>query len=119
MRGRPQFDELGLHPLPRTPERAPEAATNLHADAQTLPPAAEESAQTVARRRYLVTASARRTSSGTVPTLKVVRLSDKRVIYPFQGCADMPLFEEAAEAKLFAENYGQTLVDGDIAVPEA
>jgi hypothetical protein len=70
------------------------------------------------RANYLVTASARRTSSGTVPTLKVVRISDKRVIYPFQGCADMPLFTEQAEAKQFAENYGWQLVDGDIAVPE-
>lgn len=117
MRGRPDFDELGLHPLPRTPERAPDAA-NLQNDAATLA-ATPESAQAEARRRYLVTASARRTSSGTVPTLKVVRITDKRVIYPFQGCADMPLFEEAAEAKQFAEDYGQTLVDGDIAVPEA
>lgn len=118
MRSRPDFDELGLHPLPRTPERAPKAAANLHNDVPTLPSAAE-SALLQARRRYLVTASARRTSSGTVPTLKVVRITDKRVIFPFQGCADMPLFEEAADAKQFAEEYGQTLVDGDIAVPEA
>jgi len=118
MRGRPDFDELGLHPLPRTPERAPDLIANLQNDAASVP-STPESAQTEARRRYLVTASARRTSSGTVPTLKVVRLTDKRVIYPFQGCADMPLFEEAADAKQFAENYGQTLVDGDIAVPEA
>lgn len=71
-----------------------------------------------ARENYLVSASSRRTSSGTVPTLKVVRLSDKRVIYPFQGCADMPLFEDANEAKQFADDYGWQLVDGDIAVPE-
>ncbi|MCY0389626.1 hypothetical protein OVY01_20985 [Robbsia sp. Bb-Pol-6] len=71
-----------------------------------------------ARDNYLVTASSRRTSSGTVPTLKVVRVSDKRVIYPFQGCADMPLFVEPAEAKEFADAYGWQLVDGDIAVPE-
>lgn len=71
-----------------------------------------------ARENYLVSASSRRTSSGTVPTLKVVRLSDKRIIYPFQGCADMPLFEEPADAKQFADDYGWQLVDGDIAVPE-
>jgi len=118
MSGRPDFDELGLHPLPRTPERAPDVAANLQNDAAALP-STPESAQSEARRRYLVTASARRTSSGTVPTLKVVRITDKRVIYPFVGCADMPLFEEAAEAKQFAEDYGLTLVDGDIAVPEA
>lgn len=70
------------------------------------------------RANYQVMASARRTTSGTVPTLKVVRLSDERVIYPFQGHADMPFFEDAEAAQSFAESYGWQLVDGDIAVPE-
>ncbi len=70
------------------------------------------------RANYQVTASSRRTSSGTVPTLKVIRLSDERVIYPFQGHADMPFFDDADAAQLFAETYGWQLVDGDIAVPE-
>ncbi|MET3230934.1 UNVERIFIED_ORG: hypothetical protein ABIC54_003130 [Burkholderia sp. 1263] len=70
------------------------------------------------RANYQVTASSRRTSSGTVPTLKVLRLSDERVIYPFQGHADMPFFAEAGAAQSFAEAYGWQLVDGDIAVPE-
>jgi hypothetical protein len=60
------------------------------------------------RANYQVAVSSRRTSSGTVPTLKVIRLSDERVIYPFQGDA----------AQVFAETYGWQLVDGDIAVPE-
>jgi hypothetical protein len=70
------------------------------------------------RANYQVTASSRRTSSGTIPTLKVVRLSDERVIYPFQGHADMPFFVEAEAAQSYAETYGWQLVDGDIAVPE-
>jgi hypothetical protein len=70
------------------------------------------------RANYQVTAASRRTSSGTVPTLKVVRLSDERVIYPFQGHADMPFCEDAEAAQLYAETYGWQLVDGDIAVPE-
>ncbi|MFM0740807.1 hypothetical protein PQQ51_26490 [Paraburkholderia xenovorans] len=70
------------------------------------------------RANYQVAASSRRTSSGTVPTLKVTRLSDERVIYPFQGHADMPFFDTAEAAQTFAENYGWQLVDGDIAVPE-
>ncbi|MDR8397302.1 hypothetical protein NE850_13215 [Paraburkholderia sp. USG1] len=53
-----------------------------------------------------------------MPTLKVIRLSDERVIYPFQGHADMPFFEDADAAQSFAETYGWQLVDGDIAVPE-
>lgn len=67
---------------------------------------------------YEVSASFRRTMSGAVPTLKVVRLSDKRVIYPFRGCADMPICEDPQGAKEFAEVYGWQLVNGDIAVPE-
>jgi hypothetical protein len=70
------------------------------------------------RANYQVTAASRRTSSGTVPTLKVIRLSDERVIYPFQGHADMPFCEDAEAAQLYAETYGWQLVDGDIAVPE-
>ncbi len=70
------------------------------------------------RGNYLVAVSSRRTSSGTVPTLKVTRLSDARVIYPFQGHADMPFFESAQAAELYAQTYGLALVDGDIAVPE-
>ncbi|WP_144139064.1 DUF6723 family protein [Paraburkholderia sp. BCC1884] len=70
------------------------------------------------RENYQVSASSRRTSSGTVPTLKVIRLSDERVIYPFQGHADMPFFDDAEAAQSYAETYGWKLVDGDIAVPE-
>jgi hypothetical protein len=53
-----------------------------------------------------------------MPTLRVTRLSDKRVIYPFVGCADMPLFPDAQSARDYAEQYGASLVEGDIAVPE-
>jgi len=67
---------------------------------------------------YAVTASFHRTMGGIVPTLKVIRLSDKRVIYPFRGCADMPLCEDPQSAKNFAEVYGWQLVNGDIAIPE-
>ena len=70
------------------------------------------------RANYQVTAASRRTSSGTLPTLKVIRLSDERAIYPFQGHADMPFCEDAEAAQLYAETYGWQLVDGDIAVPE-
>lgn len=67
---------------------------------------------------YNVAASSRRATGGTMPTLRVTRLSDKRVIYPFVGCADMPLFPDAQAARDYAEQYGASLVDGDIAVPE-
>ncbi len=53
-----------------------------------------------------------------MPTLRIVRMSDKRVIYPFVGCADMPLFPDTQSAREYAERYGASLVEGDIAVPE-
>jgi hypothetical protein len=67
---------------------------------------------------YNVAASFRRTFSGPVPTLKVTRLSDRRIIYPFAGCADMPVCADPESAIQYAETYGRQLVDGDIAVPE-
>jgi hypothetical protein len=67
---------------------------------------------------YAVAASSRRATGGTMPTLRIVRISDKRVIYPFTGCADMPLFPDAQSARDYAERYGASLVKGDIAVPE-
>jgi hypothetical protein len=75
-------------------------------------------AREITRSDYTVAASSCRTSSGTIPTLKVIRLSDKRIIYPFQGRADMPIFPSATEAQHYAEAYGWRLVDADIAVPE-
>jgi hypothetical protein len=72
----------------------------------------------VAYANYNVAASSRRATGGTMPTLRIVRLSDKRVIYPFTGCADMPLFPDAQSARDYAQRYGATLVEGDIAVPE-
>lgn len=67
---------------------------------------------------YAVAVSSRRAAGGTMPTLRIVRVSDKRVIYPFVGCADMPLFPDTQSAREYAERYGASLVDGDIAVPE-
>jgi hypothetical protein len=67
---------------------------------------------------YTVAVSSRRAAGGTMPTLRIVRMSDKRVIYPFVGCADMPLFPDTQSAREYAERYGASLVEGDIAVPE-
>ncbi|SDR62733.1 hypothetical protein SAMN05445850_8395 [Paraburkholderia tuberum] len=75
-------------------------------------------ASMLGEKSYEVVASSRRTINGAVPTLKVTRLYDKRVIYPFCGCPDMPLFDDPQSAKNFAEVYGWQLVKGDIAVPE-
>jgi hypothetical protein len=89
------------------------------ADHQPSPHARDErQSPPVTWANYNVAASSRRSTGGTVPTLRIVRLSDKRVIYPFTGCADMPLFPDAQSAREYAEQYGASLVEGDIAVPE-
>lgn len=67
---------------------------------------------------YRVAASSRRTGTHSIPTLKIVRVHDKRIIYPFDGCPDMPLFAESEAARQFAQTYAQQLVDGDMTVPE-
>ncbi|KQR74043.1 hypothetical protein ASG35_19755 [Burkholderia sp. Leaf177] len=80
--------------------------------------AASPSDKPAVQSNYNVAVSSRRATGGTMPTLRVTRLSDKRVIYPFVGCADMPLFPDAQSARDYAERYGASLVEGDIAVPE-
>ena len=84
----------------------------------TLANAGSAGSADAARANYRVAASFRRTGERTVPTLKVTRLSDKRLIYPFGGSPDMPFFTDAQAAQQYAETYGWQLVDGDIAVPE-
>jgi hypothetical protein len=71
------------------------------------------------RSAYQVLTSWRTLCGAIVPTLKVIRLSDKALIYPFEGCPAMPLFDSPREAIAFAEKYGWQLVDSDIAVPES
>lgn len=67
---------------------------------------------------YRIAASSRRTGAHSIPTLKIMRMHDKRVIYPFDGCPDMPLFSDSEAARQFAQTYAAQLVVGDIAVPE-
>jgi hypothetical protein len=68
--------------------------------------------------RYDVTISFRRTSYGIIPALRIVRLRDGRLIYPFEGCADMPVCADTETAMQYARACGEKFVDGDIAVPE-
>jgi hypothetical protein len=68
--------------------------------------------------QYDVTVSFRRTSYGIIPMLRIVRLRDGRLIYPFQGCADMPICADSEAAMQFAHAAGEKFVNGDIAVPE-
>ncbi len=53
-----------------------------------------------------------------IGTLKVVRKRDRRVLYPFDGCATIGPFESSEDARRAAEALGQQLVEADIANPE-
>jgi hypothetical protein len=53
-----------------------------------------------------------------IGTLKVVRKRDKRVLYPFDGCASIGPYESSDDARRAAETLGQRIVEADIANPE-
>jgi hypothetical protein len=53
-----------------------------------------------------------------IGTLKVVRKRDKRVLYPFDGCASIGPYESSDDARHAAETLGQRIVEADIANPE-
>ncbi|KDR37596.1 DUF6723 family protein, partial [Caballeronia glathei] len=51
-------------------------------------------------------------------TLKVVRKTDGRLLYPFEGAPTIGPFSSRARATEAAEQLGLTIVMGDIARPE-
>jgi hypothetical protein len=51
-------------------------------------------------------------------TLKVVRLTDKRVLFPFEGCPEVGPFAERQAAVEAAQQYGEQLAIGDLQNPE-
>ena len=51
-------------------------------------------------------------------TLKVVRLTDKRVLFPFEGCPEMGPFVDPQSAVDAAQRYGEQLASGDLQNPE-
>jgi hypothetical protein len=51
-------------------------------------------------------------------TLKVVRLTDKRVLFPFEGCPEMGPFADPQSAVDAAQRYGEQLASGDLQNPE-
>jgi hypothetical protein len=51
-------------------------------------------------------------------TLKVVRLTDKRVLFPFEGCPQIGPFADRQAAVDAAQQYGEQLALGDLQNPE-
>jgi hypothetical protein len=51
-------------------------------------------------------------------TLKVVRLTDKRVLFPFEGCPEIGPFLNRQSAVDAAQRYGEQLASGDLLNPE-
>jgi hypothetical protein len=57
-------------------------------------------------------------SSGFYGTLKVVRKTDGRLLYPFDGAPDIGPFSTSTGAVAAAQQRGIAIVDGDLARPE-
>jgi hypothetical protein len=68
---------------------------------------------------FAIYASYEINSSGfMVGTLKVVRKTDSRLLFPFVGAAPLGPFRTKEEAVLAAQEKGREIVEGDIAIPE-
>jgi hypothetical protein len=68
---------------------------------------------------YAVYAAYRGTrASGFFGTLKVVRKTDSRLLYPFDGASLIGPFETSAAALEAAQQQGQSIVKGDLERPE-
>lgn len=68
---------------------------------------------------YRIYSTYRRTASGEYTgDLKVVRIADAKVIYPFDGAAIIGPFPIAQAARDAAAQLGATLVVGDLQNPE-
>ncbi|WP_309885058.1 DUF6723 family protein [Caballeronia sp. LZ029] len=67
---------------------------------------------------YAVYASYRPSSGRFVGTLKVVRLTDARMLYPFDGAEEIGPFESQNEAREAAVKRGTEIVRADLRCPE-
>jgi hypothetical protein len=54
-----------------------------------------------------------------IGTLKVVRKTDGRLLFPFAGAPVIGPFPTRQEARVAADTYGSRIVAGDISNPEA
>ena len=67
---------------------------------------------------YAVYASYRPHLTGFVRVLKVVRLTDARLLYPFDGADEIGPFSTQAAARAAAVQRGGDIVQGDLRTPE-
>jgi hypothetical protein len=68
---------------------------------------------------FLIYASYRGTSgSGFFGTLKVVRKTDGKLLFPFEGADSIGPFASKAEAVQAAQERGEQVVSGDLERPE-
>ncbi|SAL06886.1 hypothetical protein AWB81_07807 [Caballeronia arationis] len=57
-------------------------------------------------------------TTGFLGTLKVVRATDGRLLYPFDGASEMGPFQTKEEAIAAARRCGGEIVSADLARPE-
>lgn len=68
--------------------------------------------------QFAITATYIEQSKQFFGKLKVVRLTDKRVIYPYDGAEQIGPFESKREALAAAQLLGEKLVESDLRTPE-
>ncbi|WP_251031796.1 DUF6723 family protein [Paraburkholderia strydomiana] len=68
---------------------------------------------------YRIYATYRRTPTGAyLGELKVVRISDDRLVYPFDGAPTIGPFQDASAAREAAMSKGKEVVEEDLRNPE-
>ncbi|MBC8642901.1 hypothetical protein IAG25_39680 [Caballeronia sp. EK] len=67
---------------------------------------------------YAIYASYRPHLKGFIGVLKVVRLTDARLLYPFDGADEIGPFSTQAAARAAAVQRGGDIVHGDLRTPE-
>jgi hypothetical protein len=76
-------------------------------------------AQPAIERDYRIYAGYHRTCSGDfMGELKVVRTTDGKILFPFDGAPEIGPFQSAAEAREAARSKGDETVAADLSNPE-
>ncbi|MDQ7981332.1 hypothetical protein QYH69_29300 [Paraburkholderia sp. SARCC-3016] len=76
-------------------------------------------ARTESREDYHIFVTARALPNGQfLGDLSLVRRTDGRLLYPFEGAASIGPFESVKEARAAATSQAEKIIDADIAHPE-
>lgn len=85
----------------------------------TRSPQTDDSAPAAGSCSCQIYSTYRRTCTGAFfGQLKVVRMRDNRLIFPFEGAPEIGPFEQASQARDAAKELGEKIIEADIQNPE-